>query len=79
MNGKKVLVHCYAGQNRSAAICAAYLILYKSWEPENAINHLRHQIEVDREVLDVLQNSTFTTILSSLGKGEGTPKGAVFE
>ena len=24
---KRVLVHCYAGQNRSASICAAYLIL----------------------------------------------------
>ena len=66
VKGKLVLVHCYAGQNRSAAICAAYLILYKGWTPKEAISHLRHHVEVDREVLDVLQNSTFTDILESL-------------
>ena len=32
---RRVLVHCSAGQNRSASICAAYLILYRGWAPAN--------------------------------------------
>ena len=63
---RRVLVHCYAGQNRSASICAAYLILYRGWAPAKAIAHLRHRVEVDREVLDVVQNPCFAKILRRL-------------
>lgn len=66
MKGKNVLVHCYAGQNRSAAVCAAYLILYKGWKTKQAVRHLRHHVEVGREVLDVLQNATFIDILENI-------------
>jgi len=63
---KRVLVHCYAGQNRSASICAAYFILYRGWAPGKAIAHVRHRVEVDREVLDVVQNPCFAQILKRL-------------
>jgi len=68
---KRVLVHCYAGQNRSAAICAAYLILYRGWAPGKAIAHVRHRVEVDREVLEVVQNPCFAQILRRLAPGSG--------
>jgi len=68
---KRVLVHCYAGQNRSASICAAYLILYAGWTPGNAIKHVRHRVEVAREVLDVVQNPHFAKILKTLKPWSG--------
>lgn len=39
--GKKVLVHCYAGLGRTGTIIAAYLI-YKGMEPEEAIEYIRN-------------------------------------
>jgi len=63
---KRVLVHCYAGQNRSASICAAYLILYQGWTARNAIAHVRHRVNVAREVLEVVQNPCFAQILRRL-------------
>jgi len=67
---RRVLVHCYAGQNRSASICAAYLILYKGWPPGKAIAHLRHRVEVAREVLEVVQNPCFAQILKRMTPGK---------
>lgn len=67
---KRVLVHCYAGQNRSASICAAYLILYRGWTAGQAIAHVRHRVEVDREVLEVVQNLCFAQILKRLAPGK---------
>jgi len=67
---KRVLVHCYAGQNRSASICAAYLILYRGWTAAKAIAHVRHRVEVAREVLDVVQNPKFAHILKRLTPGK---------
>jgi len=66
---KRVLVHCYAGQNRSAAICAAYLIMFKGMAPGKAIAYVRHRVEVAREVLEVVQNPVFARILKRLTPG----------
>jgi len=68
---KRVLVHCYAGQNRSASICAAYFILYAGWTPGKAIKHVRHRVEVAREVLEVIDNAVFEQILKKLKPGSG--------
>mmetsp|Transcript_9316 Transcript_9316/g.20731 ORF Transcript_9316/g.20731 Transcript_9316/m.20731 type:complete len:212 (-) Transcript_9316:125-760(-) len=38
--GKRTLVHCEWGQNRSGAICCAYAVLWKRWKAEDAINHV---------------------------------------
>ena len=40
--GKKVLVHCYAGLGRTGTVIAAYLI-YKGMEPDEAINFVREK------------------------------------
>ena len=71
---KRVLVHCYAGQNRSASICAAYLILYSGWTPSKAIKYVRHRVEVGREVLEVIDNAVFEQILKKLKPGSGKTK-----
>ena len=68
--GKRVLVHCAAGMNRSASICVAYLITYCGWTPGKAIAHVRHRVEVCREVLDVISNSHFECILKCLKPGD---------
>ena len=39
--GKKVLVHCYAGQQRSCALVACYLITYKNMTPEEAVLYMK--------------------------------------
>ena len=36
-----VLVHCYAGIQRSCAVCACYLIRYHQMTPESAIAFIR--------------------------------------
>ncbi len=35
------LVHCYAGRDRTGAVLAGYLVLYRSLEPDQAIRHVR--------------------------------------
>ena len=63
-NGRKVvIVHCYAGQNRSAAIVSAYAIKYREWEPTRIMNYLRRQVKKQRNVTAVLQNKAFRNIL----------------
>lgn len=39
--GKKVLVHCMAGQQRSCALVAAYMMLKKGYTYEKAISHIK--------------------------------------
>jgi len=41
--GHSVLVHCLRGENRSAAICAAFLIAEHGLDAEQAIDRLREQ------------------------------------
>ena len=40
-NGQNVLVHCFAGQQRSAAVVAAYLIKKKGMTPDEAVEYVR--------------------------------------
>lgn len=40
-NGYTVLVHCYAGRQRSCAIVAAYLMKYKHYRLKEAINYIK--------------------------------------
>ncbi len=39
--GHNVLVHCYAGQQRSAAVVAAYLIQYENMSVDEAVSYLK--------------------------------------
>jgi protein-tyrosine phosphatase len=40
-NKQKVLVHCQAGQQRSCALVACYLIEYNNMNPYTAVNHIK--------------------------------------
>ena len=60
---KVVIVHCFAGQNRSAAIVSAYAIKKRGWEPTKIKNYLRRQVKRQRNVTAVLQNKSFRDIL----------------
>lgn len=40
-NNKKVLIHCFAGMQRSAAVTACYLIQYHNYNVEDAINFIK--------------------------------------
>jgi len=40
---KPVLVHCFAGQQRSCAIVALYLIRYHTMTPDQAIAHIKRK------------------------------------
>ena len=60
---KVVIVHCFAGQNRSAAIVSAYAIKKRGWEPTKIKDYLRRQVKRQRNVTAVLQNKSFRDIL----------------
>lgn len=47
-NGKKTLVHCQWGQNRSGAICCAYAVVYQGWSAEASIKYMRECNRRDR-------------------------------
>ena len=38
-----VLIHCYAGMQRSAAVCAMYLIANQRMKKDDAINYLKNK------------------------------------
>jgi protein-tyrosine phosphatase len=40
-NKQRVLVHCYAGQQRSCALVACYLMKYNKMNPYTAVNHIK--------------------------------------
>lgn len=40
-NKQRVLVHCYAGQQRSCAVVACYLIKYNNMNPYTAVNYIK--------------------------------------
>ena len=45
-NKEPVLVHCYAGQQRSCALVACYLIKYNNMTPNTAINYIKQKRRV---------------------------------
>jgi len=59
--GKRVLVHCQAGLNRSSMIAARVLMLFKHWTADEAIAHIRQ-----RRSPMCLCNETFEDFLRSL-------------
>jgi protein-tyrosine phosphatase len=46
MNKKPVLVHCFAGMQRSCAVVACYLIKYYNITPLDAINFIKKKRNV---------------------------------
>lgn len=42
-DGQRVLVHCYAGMNRSATVCCAALMLLEGLTPEQALARVRER------------------------------------
>lgn len=44
-NREQVLVHCYAGEQRSCAIVACYLIRYQGMKSFEAVAYLQHRHE----------------------------------
>lgn len=44
-NRQRVLVHCYAGEQRSCAIVACYLIRYQGMKSFEAVAYLQHRHE----------------------------------
>eukprot|EP00929_Paragymnodinium_shiwhaense_P115161 TRINITY_DN83854_c0_g1_i1.p1 TRINITY_DN83854_c0_g1~~TRINITY_DN83854_c0_g1_i1.p1 ORF type:complete len:102 (+),score=9.81 TRINITY_DN83854_c0_g1_i1:32-307(+) len=62
---RKVLVHCFAGMNRSATVCAAWM-LQESTRP---LREIVKQLASRRGV--VLQNPTFVSGLVSMARQNG--------
>lgn len=40
-DGKKVIVHCFAGISRSVSVVITYLMVYKGWSFNLAYNHIK--------------------------------------
>jgi protein-tyrosine phosphatase len=62
----KVLVHCWMGRNRSAAIIAAYAIKHLRWSFKKTITYLRRCVKKQRNFTGILQNKKFQAILKEL-------------
>jgi protein-tyrosine phosphatase len=43
VNNKNILVHCFAGMQRSATVIACYLMYYYNFKPEHAIFYIRNK------------------------------------
>jgi hypothetical protein len=70
MNAKRpagtVLVHCWMGRNRSAAIIVAYAMKHLRWSFKKSINYLRREVKKQRGFTGVLQNRKFQAILKEI-------------
>lgn len=67
-SGKRTLVHCEYGQNRSGAICCAYAVLFKQWTAMEAIDYFRCCNLRDRCYVDQrpMNNDIFNSIIEQL-------------
>lgn len=68
--GKRTLVHCSFGQNRSTGICIAYAVLYLQWSTDAAISYVvaqnHRQRRYDRQ--SPCSNAVFLRLLRSLAR-----------
>jgi len=60
----QILVHCYAGVNRSASAIVAYLVLGRGWTYENAVGAIVDAVRVKRRMA-ALTNKRFRTLLAT--------------
>eukprot|EP00928_Gymnodinium_smaydae_P074336 TRINITY_DN57396_c0_g1_i1.p1 TRINITY_DN57396_c0_g1~~TRINITY_DN57396_c0_g1_i1.p1 ORF type:complete len:222 (+),score=49.18 TRINITY_DN57396_c0_g1_i1:65-667(+) len=71
-DGKRTLVHCSWGQNRSCAICCAYAILYRRMSAADAIRYVQERNLADRRYYGqqppggAMHNRVFCELLGSL-------------
>ena len=73
-DGARSLVHCAFGQNRSAAICVAYAVLYRSWDAKDAGAYARSAIADARDYRHQrpFHNARFQEIVAGfVPNGEG--------
>ena len=61
--GKKVLVHCEQGINRSVASIVFWAARYKNADVEQTIHYVRNRNKERNKNLGALTNSTFESIL----------------
>eukprot|EP00746_Dinoflagellata_sp_MGD_P056123 gnl/MRDRNA2_/MRDRNA2_24357_c0_seq1.p1 gnl/MRDRNA2_/MRDRNA2_24357_c0~~gnl/MRDRNA2_/MRDRNA2_24357_c0_seq1.p1 ORF type:complete len:256 (-),score=48.35 gnl/MRDRNA2_/MRDRNA2_24357_c0_seq1:200-943(-) len=64
-DGRRVLVHCYAGMNRSATVCAVWLLQQQRWPLGDIVRHLACKRGL------VLQNITFLKGLVLMARESG--------
>lgn len=73
VSGKRTLVHCTYGQNRSAAVCCAYAVLYADWSGSDAIHYVRSRAKSGGQRhyasnRGVLYNEVFCDIIMELAE-----------
>mmetsp|Transcript_33599 Transcript_33599/g.96397 ORF Transcript_33599/g.96397 Transcript_33599/m.96397 type:complete len:237 (-) Transcript_33599:136-846(-) len=75
-SGRRTLVHCEWGQNRSGSICCAYAVLYLGWDANKAIAYMRRRNKADRryEGQFPMSNKCFNGIMRSLALERGHAK-----
>jgi len=66
--GRRTLVHCEWGQNRSGAICCAYAVLFGGWSAADAMEYFRSCNRRDRCYLGQMpmHNQVFNGIIHQL-------------
>ena len=80
-NGHRILVHCMAGMQRSAACVAMFLIAHLQWQPEKVISMIQRIRPIAFtpginfwDSIDYFSNHFFTTILPAVNKHKMSPR-----
>lgn len=74
-SGRRTLVHCAWGQNRSCAICCAYAVLHTGMRADDAIAYVRERNLADRKYRGqrppggAMHNGVFCKIVRALERG----------
>jgi len=83
--GKKTLVHCEWGQNRSCSICCAYAVIFLRWTADAVIHYVRERNLSDRRYKGqtpprgAMCNSCFNEIIYELEGYSELPEKKVSE